>query len=133
MGLRRALGMLAVASLVGVPPAAAEDVAAVAVTGKWSSEFDSQVGVQKYVFDLKQNGDKLTGTASFERMGQKGQAELKEGKVEGGQVFFVELLDFQGTSIRIEYKGPLGADEMKLTRQVGDFATEAIVVKRVKP
>jgi hypothetical protein len=129
--------VLAFAMLAGVLPAvaAAETAAAPAtdLTGKWSSEFDSQVGVQKYVFDLKQDGAKLSGTASFERMGEKGQVELKEGKVEGGQVTFVEMLDFQGTSIRIEYKGQLSGDEMKLTRQVGDFATEQIVAKRVKP
>jgi hypothetical protein len=128
MRLRGTLGILAVAIMAGALPAAAADV-----TGKWASEFDSQIGVQKYVFDLKQDGDKVVGTASFERMGQKGQVELTEGKIEGGLVSFVEPLDFQGTSIRIEYKGQLSGDEMKLTRQVGEFATEQIVAKRLKP
>jgi len=103
------------------------------VTGQWTSEFDTQVGVQKYTFDLKAQGEELTGTASFERMGEKGTAELKEGKVQGDKVSFVEMLDFQGNSIRIEYSGTVSGDEMKLTRKVGDFATEDLVAKRVKP
>jgi hypothetical protein len=33
---------------------------------------------------------------------------------------------------RIEYTGQLAGDEIKLTRKVGDFATEELVAKRVK-
>lgn len=82
--------------------------------------------------DLKVVGDKLTGTASFERMGEKGQAELKEGKVEGDKVSFVEVLDIQGSQVRIEYTGQLAGDEIRFTRKVGEFATEEFVAKRAK-
>jgi hypothetical protein len=108
-------------------PALAADV-----TGKWTAEFETQVGVQKYTFDLKADAGKLTGTAAFERMGEKGTAELKEGKVEGDKVSFVEMLDFQGNTVRIEYSGQLAGDEIKFTRKVGDFATEELVAKRAK-
>jgi len=76
--------------------------------------------------------DKLTGTASFERMGAMGEAELKEGKVEGDKVSFVEPLDLQGNQVRIEYTGQVAGDEIKFTRKVGDFATGEFVAKRVK-
>ena len=33
------------------------------ITGKWTAEFDSQVGAQKYVFEFKVDGTKLTGMA----------------------------------------------------------------------
>src|SRR5678815_2341478 len=33
--------------------------------GKWKTEFDTQVGVQKYTFVFKVDGEKLTGKASF--------------------------------------------------------------------
>ncbi len=102
------------------------------VTGRWKAEFDSQVGVQKYTFDLKVSGTALTGSASFERMGETGKADLKEGKVTGDKVSFVEMLDFQGNAVRIEYTGQLVGDEIKFTRKVGDFATEEFVAKRVK-
>jgi hypothetical protein len=103
------------------------------VTGKWTAEFDTQVGPQKYVFDLKAEGGKVTGKASFERMGQKGEAELKDGKLAGDDISFVEMLDFQGQAIAITYTGKVAGDEIKFTRTVGDFAKEELVAKRVKP
>ena len=59
--------------------------------------------------------------------------ELKEGKVDGDKVSFVEMLDFQGNEIRITYTGTISGNEMKLTREVGDFAKEEIVAKREAP
>ena len=108
-------------------PAGAADA-----TGKWKAEFDTQVGVQKYTYDLKVEGAKVTGKASFERMGQKGEVDLKDGKVTGDDISFVEMLDFQGNQISITYTGKLAGDEIKFTRKVGDFATEEFVAKRVK-
>lgn len=102
------------------------------VTGQWTAQFDTPVGVQKYTFDLKVKGEELTGTAAFERMGEKGTVELKEGKAQGDKVTFVEMLDFQGNSLRIEYAGQVAGDEIKFSRKVGDFGTEEFVAKRVK-
>jgi hypothetical protein len=103
------------------------------VAGKWRAEFDSQVGKQTYTFEFKIDGQKLTGKATFERQDQKGEVELKEGKVIKGEVSFVEPAKIQDQEIRIEYKGGLtGDDELKLTRKVGEFATYDIVAKRVK-
>ncbi len=127
MRFSRILSPLAGLVLAGALPAWAGDV-----NGKWTAQFDTQVGVQKYTFDLKAAGDALTGSAAFERMGDKGTAELKEGKVAGDKVSFVEILDFQGNQVRIEYTGTLAGDEIKFTRKVGDFATEEFVARRVK-
>ena len=100
------------------------------VTGTWKSEFDSQIGRQRYTYSLKQDGTNLTGKANSEVNDQKREAELKEGKVDGAKISFVELLNFQGNDLRISYKGTISSNEMKLTREVGTFATEEIVVKR---
>ena len=102
------------------------------LTGTWKSEFDSQIGQQKYVFTLKQAGAQLSGKAASEIGDRKREAELKDGKVEGDAVSFVELMNFQETEIRIAYAGKVSADanEIKFTRSVGDFAKEEIVAKR---
>jgi hypothetical protein len=121
------LSVLAVVLLLGVLPALAADVA-----GKWTAEFDTQVGPQKYTFDLKVDGDKVTGKAFFERMGEKGEAELLEGKLAGDQVSFVETFDAMGNTVRIEYAGTVKGDEIAFTRKVGDFGTEQFVAKRAK-
>ena len=124
--LKFATLVLSVVALSGAARAADID-------GKWSAEFDSQIGVQKYVFELKADGEKLTGKATFERQDQKGDVELKEGKVVKDAVTFVEVLKFQDMEIRIEYTGKLAGDEIKFSRKIGDFATEELVAKRVKP
>jgi hypothetical protein len=102
------------------------------IDGKWQAQFDTQIGVQKYVYDLKADGEKVVGKATFERQDQKGEVDLKEGRIVKDEVSFVEMLKFQDQEIRIEYKGKLTGDELKLTRKVGDFATEEFVAKRVK-
>ncbi len=121
--------LLAIAlTLAGFVSAHAADLA-----GKWKSEFDSQVGQQKYTFEFKGAGDKLTGTASGERQGTTSQVELKEIKVTKDEISFVEMLKIQDQEVRVEYKGKFtGDDELKLARKVGDYATYDIVAKRTK-
>jgi|GEM_PF-366380 len=109
-------------------------VLAADITGTWKSEFDSQIGLQKYTFTFKQDGTNLTGKASSEIGDRKREVELQEGKVEGDRISFVELLNFDGNEIRITYTGIVSTDgsEIKFTREVGDFAKEEIVAKRVQ-
>lgn len=121
--------------LVSLAFAAALPAAARAadIDGKWRAEFDSQIGQQKYVFELKADGEKLTGKASFERQGQKGEVALKEGRIAKDEVSFVEPLKIQDRELLIEYKGKIVGDELKLHRKVGEIAAYDIVAKREKP
>ena len=116
---------LAAFALASVWCASAADI-----TGKWKSEFESQVGQLKYIYDLKVEDGKLVGKAIRELDGQKTEIELKEGKFAGDDVAFVEILKRDDQEIRIDYKGKLKGDEIKFTRQVGDFGTMEIVAKR---
>lgn len=102
------------------------------IDGRWRAEFETQVGVQKYVFELKADGEKLTGRARGERDTDKSDVAITEGKIVKDEVFFVENLTLGDFDLRIEYRGKLAGDELKLTRQVGDVATEQLVAKRVK-
>ena len=105
-------------------------VFAVDVTGTWKAEFDSQIGLQKYIYTLKQDGSKITGKAIAEVNGEKREVELKDGEIEGDAISFSEMLNFQGNEIQIAYSGKVSADELRLTREVGEFAKEEIVAKR---
>ena len=102
------------------------------LAGKWTAEFDSQIGVQKYTYEFKGEGDKITGKATFDHQMGKGDAELKNIKVAKDDVSFVETLKLADMEIIVTYAGKLTGDEMKLTRTVGDFGTETLVAKRVK-
>jgi enterochelin esterase-like enzyme len=103
------------------------------LSGAWKSQFDSPVGVQKYTFTLKQEGNVLTGKANADINGNKHESKLMDGKVEGDMVSFKELLNFQGNDLEIRYTGTVSDKEMKLTRKVGDFATEQIVAQLDAP
>jgi hypothetical protein len=121
--------LLAVGAVLGM----ARLACAADISGRWQSEFDSQIGVQKYVFTFVVDGEKLTGTAAGERSGDKSAVAIQQGKVTKDGIYFVENLNFQGQDLVIEYTGKMtGENEIRFTRKVGDFATEEIVAKRIK-
>lgn len=101
------------------------------IAGQWRAEFDTQIGLQKYLFTFQTNDDQLTGKAEVEVGGQKREVEFKEGKITGDLVSFVEMLSFQGNDIRIQYTGKVGTNEIDFTREVGDFAKESFKARRV--
>lgn len=96
--------------------------------GKWSAEFDTQIGLQKYTYEFHVTGATVTGTATNER----GSTPITEGKIDGDTITFVEALSFNGMDIKITYTGKIAGDEIKFTRKVGDFATEELTAKRIK-
>ena len=100
------------------------------VSGTWKAEFDTQRGLQKYTFTLKQDGTSVTGKANVEREGEKREAELKDGKLDGDTVSFVETIKVQDNDLRITYTGKISGNEIKFTRQVGDFGKSEATAKR---
>jgi enterochelin esterase-like enzyme len=101
------------------------------ITGRWRAEFDTQVGKQSYLYDLKAEGGKLTGKATGDINGEgKRTVEIKDGGWTGDTVTFVEAFDFQGNAINIRYTGKLVGNEIKFSRKVGEIATEDFVARR---
>ncbi|MCW1923414.1 alpha/beta hydrolase-fold protein [Luteolibacter arcticus] len=109
--LSGALGLLAL-------PAGAADV-----NGQWHADFESRRGRQKIQFEFKAGDGKLTGKTLSQFGGETREAEIKEGKIEGDTLSFVQVMDFQGNEMRIEYTGKIGDDGIAFTRKVGDFGT----------
>ena len=120
--------IIAFLALAALPPS----LFAADVTGTWKSEFDSRIGHQNYTFTFKQDGPKLTGKANSEAGDRKREAELKEGKVDGNAISFVETLKIQDREIPITYTGQVSTngDEIKFTREVGEFGKTEIVARR---
>jgi opacity protein-like surface antigen len=99
------------------------------ISGKWTASFDTQIGKQTYTFDFKVVGATLTGRAKSDN----GDTEIKEGKVTGDTVTFVENLNFQGMELKITYTGKIVSDdEIKFTRDVAGIANEELTAKRAK-
>ena len=120
----RFLGILVLLLATALPAAAAE------LPGKWTTEFESPIGVQKYVYEFKKAGDTLTGQATFERSIGNGSVQLKNIKVDGDKISFEEPLSVDGNELTITYSGTLAGDEIKLTRVVGEFGTEQLTARR---
>ena len=102
--------------------------------GKWKAEFDSRVGKQKYTFEFKLEDGKLAGKAIGERQLGTNEVKLVELKTDKDEISFVEPLKLPGydSELRVEYKGKLKDDEIKLHRKVADNNQYDIVAKRVK-
>jgi len=115
-------------ALVAFALAVAVSVYAADATGTWKATFNTQVGEQHYTYELKAEGEKLTGKA----ISDFGTTEITEGSVKGDDISFVENLNFQGQPLRIAYSGKVSGDEIKFTRKVGEVATEELVAKRQK-
>ena len=103
--------------------------AAADITGKWTAAFDTQIGEQKYTYTFQVKGSELTGTAASEIA----TTTIRNGKVDGDTVTFVEPLDFMGMLLEIRYTGKIVSDDqIDFTRNVADIATEKLVAKRAK-
>jgi hypothetical protein len=123
----RKITALTVLMLAGFVCAYAADI-----TGKWTAQFNTQIGVQKYIYEFKVEGTKLTGKAIANIEGTESQSNITEGTINGDDVSFVEMQKYQGQEIRIVYKGKVSGDEIKFTRTVTDSINEELVAKRAK-
>lgn len=102
------------------------------IGGVWKAEFETQIGIQKYTFEFQKSDSGWTGSATSDIGGEIQKVQLTDIKIDSNAVSFVEMLTFQGMELRIAYQGTVSEDEMKLTRNVGDFATEELVARREK-
>ena len=102
-------------------------------SGIWKAEIETPVGLFKYTYLFQQAGENLSGKIIREKDGEKTELELIEGKIKDGAISFAENLSINDQQIEITYIGNLVGNEIKFTRQVGDFATEQVTAKRTNP
>jgi nitrogen fixation protein FixH len=98
-------------------------------TGTWKGKLETQDGSRELTFNLKADGDKLTGTVA----GLLDKAiDVKEGKVEGATLSFSVMSEWEGNPIKLVYKGELAGDEIRFTMGTDDgtWSTE-VKAKRV--
>ncbi len=84
--------------------------------GKWSAEVQGRMGPQTITFDFKVDGSTLTGKITTPR----GDIDISNGKVDGDNISFDQVMNFNGNSMTMSYKGTAdGADSIKFTRTFG--------------
>lgn len=107
---RRMFGM----SVLAVA-ASSRRLRAAGVDGKWEASTESPAGSMTTTFDLKSDGDKLSGVVSNEMMGE---SDIQDGKISGDKVSFVQVMKRGEREIRFKYEGAISGDEMELTRSM---------------
>ena len=85
-------------------------VATVSATGTYTWTMKRQDQEITSTLKLKQDGKKLTGTINGF---QGNEIEIQDGKVEGDEVSFTVIREFNDNKITIKYKGKLESDAIK--------------------
>lgn len=102
-------------------------------SGTWKTDIETPIGLFKYTYLIQQEGEILSGKIIRVTENGKSEVPLKEGKIKGDAVSFNEAFTAQDNEITITYTGIISGDEIKFTRQVGEYATEHITIKRENP
>ena len=126
MKCKRALLVVSLVLLCLVPVLAAD------ISGKWKATITTPIGDMNYTFDLKVEGEKLTGKAVMSMGSESSESVLSEGSVKGDEISFVETLKVQGQELRCEYKGKISGNEIRGSRTPGSYGTEEFVASRAK-
>lgn len=86
--------------------------------GKWTADVPMRNGnTMTITFNFHVDGAKLTGTITTMR----GDMDISNGKVDGDTITFDQVMNFNGNSFTLNYKGTAdGADSIKFTRTFGD-------------
>ena len=97
------------------------------LTGKWQGSFkfnDQEVPV---TMDLKGAAD-ISGTVNGL---PGGTAEIKEGKLAGEDLSFYIMIDYQGSPVKLVYKGKVKGDEIRFNfgTEDGSWGTELVAKK----
>lgn len=105
------LGLAALLFALGSVTALAADF-----NGKWTADVQGRNGTQTVTFDFHVDGATLTGKVTTPR----GETDISNGKVDGDNISFDQVLNFNGNSVTLSYKGTAdGADSIKFTRTFG--------------
>jgi hypothetical protein len=94
--------------------------------GKWTGDVTTPRGTQTLTFDFKVDGAALTGTVTTPR----GATNISNGKVDGDNISFDQVMNFNGNEFKITYTGKADGDTIKFTRQMGEMGSTEFVAKR---
>ena len=98
------------------------------VTGKWTAEVPGRGGNQTMTFNFKAEGTKLSGTVA----NMRGESPIADGKVDGDNISFAQVLEFNGNEIKLSYKGVVKGDTIEMTRDAGRGGPQAFTATKAK-
>ena len=94
--------------------------------GKWTGDVTTPRGTQTLTFEFKVDGAALTGKVTTTR----GTTDISNGKVDGDNISFDQVMNFNGNEFKITYTGKADGDNIKFSRQMGEMGSTEFVAKR---
>lgn len=94
--------------------------------GKWTAEVQGRMGTQTVTFDFHVDGSTVTGKVTTPR----GESEISDGKVDGDNISFAQVVNFNGNEMKINYTGKADGDTIHFSRQVADRPAMQFDAKR---
>lgn len=87
------------------------------INGKWTAEVEGRRGTVTQTLVLKASGSELTGSL---KGGRGGEVSISDRTIDGNQVAFKVIREFNGNQFTQQYKGTLSdAGELNLTVSMG--------------
>jgi opacity protein-like surface antigen len=84
------------------------------VNGKWVAQVPGRGGeTREATFTFKVDGNQLTGSVTTPR----GEMPISDGKIDGDDLSFNQVMQFNGNEVKLSYKGKVSGGEIKFTRQ----------------
>ena len=120
--MKRAL-VLAGLLLLGTALLSAADI-----TGVWKGSFDFNGNSVPLTFNLKSADAAVTGTIDGL---PSPAAKIEDGKLQGEALSFWITIDYQGSPVKLVYKGKVTGDEIHFTfgTEDGSWGTELVAKK----
>src|ERR1700722_14269468 len=97
------------------------------IDGKWTGQVQGRNGPQTQTIMLKAADGALTGSVEG---GRGGPVEISDGKIDGGNVSFKVIREFQGNKVTQEYKGTISGGELKLMVSGGRRERSEVTYKK---
>jgi hypothetical protein len=96
------------------------------IDGKWTGQVEGRNGPQTQTIMLKADGGTLTGSVQ----GRQGAVDISNGTIDGSNVSFSVVREFNGNKITQQYKGTLSGGELKLTVSGGRGEPREVTYKK---
>ncbi len=103
------------------------------LSGSWNVEFDTRIGVQKYVMTFDKQDGHVVATAKAELNDRSRDIEFADVEFREDVITFVENLNFGGNEVRIVYTGKLDGKNLVLNRSFGNQGGQEATATRELP
>jgi opacity protein-like surface antigen len=93
------------------------------ISGTWKGTADFQGQAIERTFVFKVDGSKLTGETTSELLGK---STIEDGKIDGDNISFTITANFQGNELKMNYKGKVVGNTIKLSVDLGADSGQTI-------